>query len=395
MTASTPNAITDPGSLLGLQSSITTPPTPPMRSDRYPTLNVHVPADLDTAHPSRKQWVKTLESIDPAVAQRVAMCGSHGNLRMELTPQGRRLVGGKCKEHLCAECGAQIADRDSRLLSDAVLYLTAEEGIAPDRFVFGAITMSHQHIQDTPERVQMLNDAMTEWTQQAWFPRFVVGWEFALDVSGTLRHHRGVLHAHWHVLLVLRPGIDLEHLKQKTHNWFQKRLGRENVNWKTDQDQWNSWLSPAHLTPASLNGKPGFAWKGASEVGACHMKAGKRGEGYSSLYTRSKEDLALLVPLMQQNPPVVRGGIVASVHTHLELRDEIHEAATVIDTKAMPDDLWAKADALTRLILQHVVSSAEYDDAQVMNLLHRVRTMPLLEWESMVLACAAEGAKSR
>nr|WP_320133182.1 hypothetical protein [uncultured Holophaga sp.] len=360
----------------------------PWRSDRFPSLDVHLPAKTDAYLPSRTHWVGILESIDPALARRVAACGSHGNLRAEFTPQGRRLVGGKCKDPLCAECGPQIAARASRLLSDTVLYLTAEEGIAPNRFVFGAITMSHQHIKDTAERMNLLEAAMTEWAQQAWFSRAVLGWEFALDVSGTLRRHRGVLHAHWHVLLVLRPGVDLEPFKEKSHDWFQTRLGRDNVRWNSDQEQWDAWLGPARLTPSTLNGKHGFIWKAAAEVGACLLKPGKRGEAHSSFYTRSEEDLRVLVPLMQQHAPMTRGGILAKVHAILELRDEVHEDATVTSTKALPDDLWARIDALTRLFLHHVVCSAKHADAQVTHLLHSARTMPLEAWEAAVLHMA-------
>lgn len=303
----------------------------------------------------------------------------------------RRLIGGKCKDPLCTECGPLIAARETRLLSDTVKHLTTEEGIAADRFVFGAITMSHQNIHDTAERADLLEAALTEWTEQPWFARLVLGWAFAFDASGTLRRHHGVLHAHWHVLLVLRPGVDLEHFKEKSHDWFQKRLGRENVRWNSDQGQWDSWLGPAHLTPATVNGKPGFLWKGAHEVGACSMKPGKHREGHRNLFMRSEEDLRVLVPLMVKHAPLRRGGIVATVHDLLEHRDAIHEAATVLETKALPEGLWTRIDALTRMLLLHLISDARHPDDMIRDLLHRARTMPLEAWEGMVCGVAGLG----
>lgn len=391
MTASTPHASTEPGIPSGSYPSLTTLNGMPWRSDRFPTGEVHLPAEPDAELPTRDQWVKVLEGIGSPLAQRIAACGSRGGMRVEVTPYGRRLVGGKCMDPLCTECGPQIAARESRLLSDTVNFLTAEEGIAGDRFVFGAITMSHQTIPDTAQRVDLLEAALTEWTQQPWFNRFVLGWAFAFDVSGTLRRHHGVLHAHWHVFLVLRPDADLEHFKEKSHDWFQKRLGRENVRWKRDQAQWDSWISPAHLTPSTLNGKPGYIWKGAHEIGACSMKQGKHGEGHRNLYTRSEEDLRVLVPLMQKHGPVRRGGIVASVHDLLEHRDAIHEAATLLETKALPDGLWARIDAITRMLLLHLVSEERHSDEVVRDLIHRARTMPLGAWEAMVCGVAGRG----
>lgn len=388
MTASTPNTITDPVSLPGPCSSHTNLYGAPWRTDRHPTLVVHLPGDQDALLPTRPQWVSTLGRIDPDLAARVAACGSHGDLRAEFTPQGRRLVGGKCQDPLCAECGPQLAARESRLLSDAVLYLTAEEGIPADRFVFGAITMSHLLTPDTTARAELLEAALTDWASQGWFSRSVLGWAFAFDASGTLRRHRGVLHVHWHVLLVLRPGVDLEHFKEKSHDWFRKRLGRDQVRWHTDQGQWDGWLSPAHLTPTMLNGKPGFAWKGASEVGACSMKAGKHLEGYRNLYTRSEEDLKVLVPLIQKHGPMRQGGILAKVRAMLELRDEVHETATVLETKAMPEGFWVRICAVSRGLLLGVLKAAEIGNCEVRQLLHAARVMTVGEWEARVIQMA-------
>lgn len=388
MTASTPNPNTDPMSLTGPYPVLTTVNGVPWHSDRYPTGSVHLPNDPDTDLPSHAQWLKVLSGIDDDLARRVAACGSMGDMRVEFTPQGRRLVGGKCQNPFCLDCGSQLAARESRLLSDTVLHLTAEEGIAPDRFAFGAITMSHLITQDTTERAEMLEAALTDWAAQGWFSRSVLGWAFAFDAAGTLRRHHGVLHVHWHVLLVLRPGVDLEHFKEKSHDWFQKRLGRNQVRWHTDQAQWDGWLSPAHLTRDSIGGKPGFTWKASSEVGACSMKAGKRMESYSNLYTRSEDDLRVLVPFMQKHNPIKRGGIVDSTQRLMELRDEVHEAATVLEVKAMPAGFWGRISSVSRGLLLGVMNAAEIGDEEVRALLHKARMMGVEAWEEEVVRVA-------
>lgn len=375
-------SVTAPAQLMDLQNGS-------VRLDRFPTLAVHMPRELDPSLPTRAAWNRTLHGIDPALSETLASCGSHGPLQVVFTPTGRRLEGGCCQDPLCIACGPQLAARESRLLSDTILHLTAEEGLAPDQFVFGAITMSHAHIPDTQERVQSLGTAMEAWTRQSWFGRFILGWAFAFDVAGTLRRNHGVLHAHWHVFLVMRQGADLERFKEKTHDWFQAQVGRRHVRWNTDPDQWASWLGIAHLTPTEGNGKSGYRWRASSEVGACLLKPGKHNEGHSSFYTRHAEDLKALVPLMKEHARITRGGIVAKMHTLLELRDEVHQEASIHSIMRLPDALWAKLDDLTRRFLLNAVHSARYSEAMIRDLVRRARTMPLMDWEALLVQQAA------
>jgi hypothetical protein len=250
--------------------------------------------------------------------------------------------------------------------------------------------MSYTNIKNTVERVQLLESAMSTWILQPWFSRFVLGWAFAFDVAGTLRNQRGVLHAHWHVLLVMRPGADLDRFKEKTHDWFQEQVGRKNVRWTSDPEQWASWLGTAHLTPAQLHDKSGYMWKAAAEVGACLLKPGKRQEGYSSFYARSEEDLQTLVPLMKDRPLITRGGIVAQVNALLELRDEVHEEATTLSSQTMPEPLWANLDDLMRGFFRNFVNDLRNTDDSVRDLVRRSRVMPLPEWQALLVQRSAE-----
>lgn len=92
----------------------------------------------------------------------------------------------------------------------------------------------------------------------------------------------------------------------------------------------------------------------------------------------------MLVPFMQKHSPIRRGGIIDSTQRFLELRDEVHESATVLEVKAMPAGFWGRINAITRLFLLHLVSDPRRSDAVVRDLIHRARTMPLEEWEAMV-----------
>lgn len=345
------------------------------------TLQVRTTYRTDQFSQDNPHWMRRLHTVDPDRWERVRTCGSSGDLYVEFTPTGRRLRGGWCMDPFCAECGPRLADRESQLLSDSIFHLTAVEGVAPDRIVFGGITMTNTKNPDTQVRTEMLHAAMEAWTACWWFRDGVRGWVFAFDVSGTLGRQNSALHTHWHILLVLAPDADLEGFKDRTHDLFRKRLGKENVWWRSNPEQWDSWLKPAKLTPAEQSGQAGYVWKPSAEVGACLLKAGKRGEGYSSFYDRSEQDLKALLPLMNEFPLVTRGGILADTHDMLELRDLVHERAILQDRMILPDQLWVNLSSFARRDLLYLLRNAACGDDPLKALLRLSRTMPTKDWE--------------
>lgn len=302
----------------------------------------------------RSAYLKKLSRIDPAAADKVQGCGTYGKLQLVTMPSGKRqLVGGACDSWLCPSCGPRKAAAAGRQLEAVVGHLTALEGIAPDRFVFGAVTMAKWH-GTLEDRMELLSETLTAATNQRWWKRAVMGYEIAQDYSGTAL---AGIHGHWHLFLVMAPDADLEAFKHQLHAFFQKRIGSHLVNWGSPGERrWDAWLAPAMLTPTLYRDQHGQTWKASIEMAACNLKADKGG-AYRNLYDRQLMDLAQIVPEMRSHDAIRRGGIIATTRKVLglssKLRKTIRQHGNLVED--IPPALWAQTSPEARRVFRQLV----------------------------------------
>lgn len=342
-----------------------------------------------TTAPDHSAWLAKLEAIDPDAAKAVRGCGTYGAPRLVLGTNGKnRVTGGLCKRHWdCPTCTAIHAKQSSQQLSDLVRYLTAQEGLQPEQFLFATLGM-RTTIGSTMDRVEAMNAALTKLVNQRWFKAAVLGYEMAWDFAGSLQDPaRPWINAHTHGLWITVPGVDLEGFKHQVFDYMKGQLG-DLIGWDQHPSLWNDWLQPAKLSPALgryIHKCAGHVWRGSHEVGATAMKHDKQRDSYQNHFERHLEDLAEIQPLIRaQLVRIRRGGIVPKVRRMLSLQDEIHHDVTKAEVVPLPPQ-YRHASQTTRRLFRQIVVDPSTPAALVRKLVKVPPTVPLEDWEAVIL----------
>lgn len=339
-----------------------------------------------TAPHDRSIWLPKLEPIDPDAARAVRGCGTYGAPRLVLGTKGKNwITGGLCKRQWdCPTCAAIHARQSSKQLSDLVRYLTTQEGLQPDQFLFATLGM-RATIGSTRDRAEAMNKALTKLVNQRWFKNQVLGYEMAWDFAGSLTDpDHPWINAHLHGLWITRPGVELEDFKHQVYDYLKGQLG-DLIGWDEAPALWRKWLQPAKLSPAMGQYVHGHVWRGSHEVGATFMKHDKQRGSYQNHFDRHPEDLAEIQPLIRaQLVRTRRGGIVPKVRKLLSLQDEIHQDVTKGEVLPLPPQ-YRHASHDTRRLFRQLVEAPGTPPSLVRKLVTVPAHVSPEEWEAFVL----------
>lgn len=329
-----------------------------------------------------EKWTNIIAKIDQALSKRIRGCGTYGTVQVYFSTKGKASIyGGLCGSRMCPTCAQRLAKEDTQTLSDVIFYLTSVEAFKEEQFLFGALTMSKYPIPDPMSRATLLSDTIKSWIRQRWFKSVILGYEIGLDIAGS--ELADGLHIHFHPLLITKPNIDIEDFKQRTHLYFQSKMGTRNINWGSPGDErWDNWLQPAKLSPSLYKYFHGFAWKGSHEVAACSFKNDKILHSYSNLFNRHPEDLKEIVPIMRKLDSVRRGGLIPKVRKLITAQNEIR-ACIGGNGLEIPPAFWSQVPFRTRRRVAKVLGSPGITPEQSRWI---IQTMIQMEPEDLHLA---------
>lgn len=372
-----------------------------LNPERYPAPLVNQVRVIPTASPSSHipewdgtidtgAWITTLASVDPSAAFAVRGCGTYGNVKVIKGKDGHfRISGGPCKRYWdCPECASRYAVKNTNHLSRVVHYLTGNEGLTPDQFLFATLTMNHSH-GTLMDRVQRFGKALTKLTGQRWFDAkkggMVLGYELVWDIAGSvLNPYRPWINAHMHGLIIIKPGIDYRDLRKRMSDFMRKELG-DLVRWEDIPSVWSQTLEPAYLSRATGSYLHGHVWKGSHEVGATILKWDKQRGAYAHHFDRDRKDLEHIQPLIRaQLLRIRRGGIIPMVRKLLDLSCDISYAASERESFPVPPH-YRNASETAKRAFRRIVEHPNTPPWVVRKLLDVPERITVPEWEAYVL----------
>lgn len=125
-------------------------------------------------------------------------------------------TGYECQNRFCIPC--QLNQQKVLYLKYRLIFKRVMD--ENPNAIFAKLTLTDRdcYIEQTREKITIIQRAWEKLVKRRWFSRDIVGWTKITEVSGVKKKYGFMLHPHFHIILVYR---DREMLEKRNIGWWQ------------------------------------------------------------------------------------------------------------------------------------------------------------------------------